>query len=121
MGHTWVEVEIGDMRKQNSIKVEALVDTGASLTVLPKKIADELGIVPVSEERVATGAGPVIVKRGEAWIRLKGRSGPFSIWISEFIDKVLLGVVVLESLGFELDPTTGTLKEKQLLLYPLVR
>ena len=31
--------------------------------------------------------------------------------------KALLGVVVLESLGFDIDPTTGTLKERPLLLY----
>jgi len=29
----------------------------------------------------------------------------------------LLGVVVLESFGFEADPATGTLKERPLLLY----
>jgi len=34
------------------------------------------------------------------------------------IDEVLLGVVVLESLGFEVDPATGLLKERPLLLYP---
>ena len=34
------------------------------------------------------------------------------------IDEVLLGVVVLESFGFEVDPATGALKERPLLLYP---
>jgi predicted aspartyl protease len=33
------------------------------------------------------------------------------------IDRVLLGVVVLETLGFEIDPATGKLKERPLLLY----
>ena len=59
----------------------------------------------------------VKVKRGRAWIRLKDKEGPFDVWISDFIDRVLLGVVVLESFGFEVDPATGTLKERPLLLY----
>jgi len=119
MGHSWVEVEISDLDKKKSIRIKALVDTGASLTVLPERIAEELGIEPVSEEEVMTGAGVIKVKSGNAWIKVKGKEKPFGIWISDFIDidKVLLGVVVLESLGFDVDPTTGTLKERPLLLY----
>ena len=117
MGHTWVEVEISDLERKKSKRVKALVDTGASLTVLPEEMAKALGIEPKSEEEVVTGAGLIKVKRGEAWIKLKGKEGPFNVWISDIIDKVLLGVVVLESLGFDVDPATGTLKERPLLLY----
>jgi len=56
--------------------------------------------------------GIIKVKRGTAWIKLKGKEGPFNVWISDIIDKVLIGVVVLESFGFEVDPATGTLKER---------
>ncbi len=117
MGHCWVEVEISNMEKTKSKKVRALVDTGASLTVLPEKIANELGIEPLREEKVLTGAGLVKVKRGEARIKLLGKEAPFDVWISDFIDKVLLGVVVLETLGFKVDPKTGKLEETPLLLY----
>lgn len=57
------------------------------------------------------------VKKGEARVKVKGKETPTSVWVSDFINKVLLGVVVLESLGFEVDQTTGTLKEKPLLMY----
>ncbi|MFV9676691.1 MAG: aspartyl protease family protein [Methanosarcinales archaeon] len=117
MGHTWVEIEVSDWAKQNSKKVNALVDTGASLTVLPEKLAGELGIKAISEEKVSTGAGEIKVKRGRAWIKLKGKEDTFPVWISDFIDKVLLGVVVLESFGFDVDPAAGTLRERPLLLY----
>lgn len=117
MGHSWVEVEISDLERRKSTKVKALVDTGSSLTVLPKKLADEIEIGATSEENVMTGAGLVKVKKGAAIVKVKGKETPTSVWISDTIDKVLLGVVVLESLGFEVDPTTGTLKEKPLLLY----
>ena len=117
MGHSWVEVEISDLERKKSTVVKALVDTGASLTVLPEKIAEELGIHATSEDKVSTGAGEIKVKRGRAWLKLKGKEDAFPVWISGFIDKVLLGVVVLESFGFDVDPATGTLKERPLLLY----
>jgi aspartyl protease family protein len=117
MGHSWVEVEISDLEKKEFSEVKALVDTGASLTVLPEKLAAELGIKAISEEKVSTDAGEIRIKRGRAWIKLKGKEDAFPVWISGFIDRVLLGVVVLESFGLDVDPTTGTLKERPLLLY----
>ena len=33
------------------------------------------------------------------------------------MDKVLLGFIVLEVLGYEVDPVTGKLRERPLLLY----
>ena len=117
MGHSWVEIEVSNLERTKSKKVKALVDTGASLTVLPEGLARELEIKPLREEEVMTGAGLVKVKRGEARIKLLGKEAPFDVWISDFIDKVLLGVVVLETFGFEVDPTTGKLKERPLFLY----
>ena len=116
MGHTWVEIEVSDMNKKESAKVKALVDTGATLTVLPKTFAEKLRIKAIREEKIMTGAGTVKVERGRAWIKLKDKEGPFDVWISDIIDKVLLGVVVLQSLGFKVDPVTETLKERPLLL-----
>lgn len=117
MGHSWVNIEVSDLDRKHSGKVKALVDTGASLTTLPEKLADELEIKATSQEQVATGAGIITISRGEAWIKVDGKEGPFSVWISDIIDKVLLGVIVLESLGFTVDPTTGKLEERPLLLY----
>ncbi|MBS3056492.1 MAG: clan AA aspartic protease [Candidatus Aenigmarchaeota archaeon] len=117
MGHTIVDIEISDMNGKHSEKVKALVDTGATLTTLPKQLADKLGIEPIRTEYVRTGAGIVKLDRGRAYIKLCGKEDAFSVWISDFIDKVLLGVVVLQSLGFEVDPTTEKLKPVPLLLY----
>ena len=117
MGHSWVEVEISDLERKKSTKIKALVDTGASLTVLPEKLAAELGIHTTSEEKVTTGAGEIKVKGADVWIKIRGREKTNPIWISDIIDKVLIGVVTLESLGFAVDPKTGMLREEPLLLY----
>ena len=66
MGHIWVEAEISDIERRKFKKVKALVDNGASLSVLPKRIAEELGIEAEREDEVATGAGIIKVKRGTA-------------------------------------------------------
>ena len=117
MGHAWIEVEISDFEKKHSEKAKALVDTGATLTVLPKELADKLEIKASSESEVESGGGIIKLKRGEAWIKIKGKEEITPVLISEIIDKVLLGVVILESLGFSVDPATGTLKSTPLLLY----
>jgi Predicted aspartyl protease len=117
MGHSWIDVEISNLEKDKSREVKALVDTGASLTVLPRKLADELGIVATTEEQVTTGAGEIKVEGGDVWIKIRDREKTNPVWISDIIDRVLIGVVTLESLGFAVDPTTGTLKERPLLLY----
>jgi clan AA aspartic protease len=117
MGHSWVEIEVSNLERTRLKKVNALVDMGASLTVLPKKLAEELEIKPLSTDEVSTGGGMIKVERGRALIRLKNKEDVFPVWISSVIDKVLLGVVVLEVFGFEVDPATGKLKERPLLLY----
>lgn len=47
-----IKVEIFNIEKTISKKVKALVDTEASLAVLPKEVANELGIEVVSEDKV---------------------------------------------------------------------
>ena len=117
MGHSWVDIEVSNLERTHSKTIKALVDTGASLTTLPESIADELCIKPITQEKVSTGAGNIKISRGRAWIKLKGKEDAFPVWISDVIDKVLLGVVVLESFGLTVDPTTGKLEERPLLLY----
>ncbi|MBI2653174.1 clan AA aspartic protease [Candidatus Woesearchaeota archaeon] len=116
MGHSWVDAEISDLERKHSEKVKALVDTGATLTVLPKALADKIGIKALAEREVESG-GIIKLKEGEARIIIKGKEDVTRVLISDIIDKVLIGVVVLESLGFSVDPKTGTLKETPLLLY----
>lgn len=45
MGHSWVEIEISDLERKKSKKVNALVDTGATLTTLPEAVAEEVDTI----------------------------------------------------------------------------
>lgn len=117
MGHVYAKIRLSNEEKSNSAEVDALVDTGAMLTVLPQKLADELGIKTVEEESVATGAGPITVKKGRALIKVNDREELFRVWISDIMDKVLLGVIVLEEFGLQVNPTTRKLVKAPMLMY----
>lgn len=117
MGHVFVEAKICSQTKSRCTVVEALVDTGATLTVLPRRVAQELGIEPIRVDEVQTGAGKIRIERGVAVIAIEGKETITEVWISDIIDRVIIGVVTLELLGLKLDPRTGKLEPSPLLLY----
>jgi aspartyl protease family protein len=41
MGHVWVKVKIGDVERRKVLEVKGLVNTGATLTVIPRELARE--------------------------------------------------------------------------------
>jgi len=117
MGHVWVKARIGDPGKRRVIEVDALVDTGATLTVIPRKLANELGLEVTGKVPVMTAGGRIELERTRVWIELEGKEDIVSAVISDVIDKVLIGVTTLEVLGLQVDPVTGRLKEWTILLY----
>jgi aspartyl protease family protein len=46
-----------------------------------------------------------------------GKADIVPVIVSDIIDKVLIGVTTLEILELEVDPVTGRLRERTLLLY----
>ncbi len=106
MGHVWVDAVIGDLKRRNTIRVRALVDTGATLTDTPREIAKKLNLKPARRSVVETEAGSLELERPRIWIELEGRGEIVPILISDVIDKVLIGVPTLEVLGLQVDPTT---------------
>jgi len=119
MGHVWVRARIGDPGKKRVVEVDALVDTGATLTVIPHKLAEELGLKVTGRVPVMTAGSRVVLEKTRIWIELEGREEVVPAVISDVIDKVLVGVTALEVLGLQVDPVTGKLKEWTILLYSL--
>jgi clan AA aspartic protease len=117
MGHVWVDVKIGCEDASRIIETKALVDTGATLTVIPESLARELGLKVTGRSKVETGVGIIELNRSRAYIEIMGRSDIVPVLISSTVDKVLIGVTTLEILELEVDPLTGKLKERALLLY----
>lgn len=117
MGHVEVEVTLSSKEHARSVREKALVDTGATLTVLPRRIADELMVRTESRAKVLTAVGPVEVELGEVMVEVAGKKATARVAISDIIDRVLVGVTTLEILGLAVDPQTGSLKEGYYLLY----
>ncbi len=117
MAHVWVEARICSLDERLCEDVRALVDTGATLSIVPRELAEKLGLKPHRTDTVEMGAGMITVKRAAAVIYIENRKCITEVWVSELLDKPLIGVTTLEMLGLVVDPRTGKLKEAPLLFY----
>lgn len=117
MGHVYVAVKLSDLARTRGKEVLALVDTGATLTVIPQEIAAELGLELLAKEEVETGAGVIELNRSVARIAIDAKEAVQEVLVSDIISKTLIGSVTLETLALSIDPLTGRLKERRLLLY----
>jgi len=84
---------------------DALVDTGATILAMPKRLIIQLGLQPIRSRRARTSAGPVTVQvYGTVRLTIQGRDCPTDV--SEVPDDcpVLIGQVPLELLDFVVDP-----------------
>jgi clan AA aspartic protease len=117
VGHVLVRARVGDESGSKSAEVEALVDTGATPTVIPRRLAEELGLRVTGRTEVETAAGRIMLERTRVRLELEGREEIVPALISDVIDKVSIGVTALEVLGLQVDPLTGRLKEWTALLY----
>ncbi len=118
MGLFAVKVEVFSIHDaQKSRVLEFIVDTGATLSVIPQEVADELGVEP-EEKRIFQLANGSHVARdiGSAGFAYGGHRTVGSVVIGQRGDVPLLGAVVLESWGYEADPVHKTLRPSQMYL-----
>ena len=60
MGTFTVSIQVGDLAGQQFVDIEALVDTGATYTVLPKEMLDQLGIAQEGQRRFELGDDRIV-------------------------------------------------------------
>jgi len=90
-----------------SLSVEALIDTGATTLVLPRRVAEELGVEVLGEMDVELADGTVKrVPYTVVEVELSNRRAPVLAAIVEG-GEVCVGVEALERLGLAVDPATG--------------
>ena len=105
MGTFTVRFEVGDPARRQFVEVEALVDTGATHTVLPRDMLLTLGVEAM--ERVAfqlADEREVEYEVGEARIRLDGRERTALVVFGLEGAKALLGATTLELFNMAVDP-----------------
>jgi len=105
VGHVRESVKLH--HRGRSLSVEALIDTGATVLVLPREVAEELGAEVLGEMDVELADGTVKrVPYTVVEIELSGRRAPVLAAIVEG-GEVCVGVEALERLGLAVDPATG--------------
>jgi clan AA aspartic protease len=119
MGITYVELDVANVAEpKKSERVEFLVDSGATYSVVPARILRKLGIKVVDRKEFRLADGTKIVrKKGVALFRYDGHVGGADVIFGEPGDATLLGVVTLESMGLGLDPYKRELFELPMILY----
>ncbi len=98
------------------VTVDALVDTGATFTVLPTHLAEDLKLSKIGERRVKTASGEEILTESYLILEVEGERTTSPVLLSPKIDRVLLGALTLEALALKVDPKTGKLEKTELLL-----
>ncbi|MGQ9573340.1 MAG: retroviral-like aspartic protease family protein [Dehalococcoidia bacterium] len=118
MGSFRVRIEVGDRQGERFEPLEALVDTGATYTWVPRSILERLGLQPEQQRPFITADGRQ-VSYGMAWtlVRLNAEAQPTLVVFGDEGTEPLLGVFTLEGFGLGVDavnqrliPTPGLLK-----------
>jgi len=118
MGHVYTQVTVSNPSDPDlTLSAEAMLDTGATYTVVPRSVANSLRLPITGKGRVRTATGEVQIERGRALVQINGEAEINPVFISDTVDKILIGVVTLEILALTVDPTTGELNEAELFFY----
>jgi clan AA aspartic protease len=106
MGTFSVAVTVAHLADPNrQAEVGLLVDTGATLSWVPRAIIDEVGAPRLSRRPFLRADGRTVEREtAGAMIAVDGSSAIVTVVVAEPGDAQLLGATTLESLGFGVDP-----------------
>ena len=102
----------GDLAEEEvrALEIDGIVDTGAAQLVIPKAVADALGVPKVGTAGVKFADGRRAERDvvSDVWLRLLGRDAVFKAVVEPGRDDALIGAIVLEALDLLPDPIAGT-------------
>ncbi len=106
MGTFSVIVSVGNPNGGDQVEIEALVDTGASDSMFPASLLENLHLEPRSRVDYALADGTEVrFGRGQAVINIDGRDGICPVIFGpEGEDNCLIGGTTLQILMFAVDP-----------------
>jgi predicted aspartyl protease len=117
LGHVEVKVSLSNPEAGTRADETGLVDRGATLTVLPRKLANALQLPIKARSKAMTAGGSIAIELSDAQMEIAGKTAIVRVAISDVVDTLLIGVTTLETLGLIVDPLTSQLKESYYLLY----
>ena len=105
MGTFNTTVRLDSIDGERSLEVDAMVDTGASYTIVPAKLLRRLGVEPIDSIRLSLADGrPVEYDMGQAVATVDQRTVPTLVVFGEDDACPLLGAYTLEGLRLAVDP-----------------
>jgi clan AA aspartic protease len=98
-----------------SLEMEGLVDTGATLLVIPEEVAAFLGLPEIGRRpiKLADGRIPSFPVVGGLFIEILGREMTCDAVVMPIGTTILIGQIVLEALDLVVDP-----KSREVLVNP---
>jgi len=116
MGTFAVNLWVGNLFADAGASVEAIVDTGATYSMIPGSLLAELGIEPI-ESRISRIADGSRVEMQTSWARFSAEGRNAAARVSFGPEGVyLLGATTLEDMGLAVDPVDRRLMPQEALL-----
>jgi clan AA aspartic protease len=105
-----VSIQLASLGGERFESMDALVDTGASYTWIPRDVLEELGVRP-DEERIFVLADGREARYPMAWVRIRlhERIQPTLVVFGDHGTEALLGAFTLEGFGLGVDPVNRRL------------
>ena len=105
MGTFSVNIQIGSAQGSEFEELQALVDTGATTTVIPASILRRMGVTPTTYQTFEYASGEE-VELGMAEVRVRVEDRETSTWVVFGSDDAgaLLGAYTLEGVFLGVDP-----------------
>ena len=117
MGVFSVPIEVSDLERRRTERVDAWVDTGAFYSTLPHPLLESLGVVPHTRERFMLADGRIVESSiGRMWIRVGDRTEITLVLFAEPESEPLVGAYALEGLALDVDVLNRRLVPKPWLL-----
>ncbi len=117
MGMFEVSVKMSNPAAPNrTVDVLLLVDTGATLSWIPRPALESIGVVPVSRLPFSLADGRRLERDiAGVILAIDGRRAPLPVAFGEQGEEAVLGATALEALGFVVDPISKKLVPRDLL------
>jgi len=93
---------------EREIELEAVIDTGATMLVLPQDVIDKLNLRKMREVKVRYANNKTEIKSiyGVVTVEMCGRAGEFNVLAEPEGAQPLVGLIILEQLDLIVDPST---------------
>ncbi len=106
MGRFEVKVKVSNLAvPDRSGELELLVDTGATLSWLPRGFLEGLGVRPIARSRFQLPDGRYVEReQGGVLLSVDGQTVAVTVAFAEPGEALVLGATSLEALGLAVDP-----------------